>query len=165
MRTWRKVKAGGALRGWRAFADGKLYHPVVTEKVIEGCNGTLLNRWAKECDRIRKENKAREKKKDKPLDFPPRPTATAYVWPPASAWISGGNPPDVPLENRKIPPENALNRMEGKGMDVQERAPAGLSHEEQPSRLAATREGLWGPARDEVREVVKRSANVVSMPA
>lgn len=34
MRTWGKVKAG-ALRGWVKCSDGRLYHPVVCEAVLE----------------------------------------------------------------------------------------------------------------------------------
>lgn len=119
MRTWRKVKAG-ALRGWRLFSDGRLYHPVVTEKVLAGCNGTIINRWGKECDRIRKENKAREKRKEEALEFPQRPSPITYEWPPESDWNSASFPPETPA----VPPENALNRIEGNGMDVTEEAAA-----------------------------------------
>lgn len=119
MRTWRRVKAG-ALRGWRLFLDGRLYHPVVTEKVLAGCNGTIINRWGKECDRIRKENKAREKRKEEPLEFPQRPAPITHEWPPESAWNSAS----FPLETPPIPSENALNRIEGNGMDTREEAAA-----------------------------------------
>lgn len=34
VKAWRKVKAG-ALHGWRECADGRLYHPVVAEYVLE----------------------------------------------------------------------------------------------------------------------------------
>ena len=32
LKTWRKAKDGGALRGWVTCSDGRLYHPVVAEK-------------------------------------------------------------------------------------------------------------------------------------
>src|SRR5215204_6616482 len=32
LRSWKKVKTG-AMRGWRLCSDGRLYHPVVAEKV------------------------------------------------------------------------------------------------------------------------------------
>jgi hypothetical protein len=35
VKAWRKVK-GGALRGWVKCNDGRLYHPVVAEKALEG---------------------------------------------------------------------------------------------------------------------------------
>src|SRR5215207_6386344 len=34
LRSWKKVKTG-AMRGWRLCSDGRLYHPVVAEKVKE----------------------------------------------------------------------------------------------------------------------------------
>lgn len=123
LRSWRKVVRDGVLRGWRRFSDGRLYHPVVTEKVLAGCNGTIINRWGKECDRIRKENKAREKKKEAPLEIPERPSPIPYEWPPESVWNSVG----LPAESRDIPPENGLNRIEGNGMDASSSAAASSS--------------------------------------
>jgi len=35
VKAWRKVKAA-ALRGWIKCDDGRLYHPVVAEKALEG---------------------------------------------------------------------------------------------------------------------------------
>jgi hypothetical protein len=146
VKTWNRIKAG-VLRGWRKFADGRLYHPVVAEKVIGGWNGTRLNRWAKDCDRIRKENKAREKRKERPLALPDRPVALPLEWPPASAWNSAGTPP-----------ENGLNRIEGNRMDASEEAPAGPPHEEQSSQPVAAREGLEGPPRDGVPALIAKIA-------
>ncbi len=159
LKTWTKIKAG-VLRGWTEFADGRLYHRVVGEKVMAGWNGTRLNRWAKECDRIRKENKARQKRGEPELAAPSKPEPLPLRWP-----ISESAPAETASASAGTPPENALNRMEGNGMDVQERAPAGLSLREQPSRLSATREGLGGPARDPMRALIERTANAVRMPA
>src|SRR5262245_5318064 len=65
----------------RQFADGRLYHPVVAEKVVEAWNSTRLNRWGRECDRIRKENKARAERRESPLEFPSKPTPIPNSWP------------------------------------------------------------------------------------
>lgn len=35
VRTWRKMRAKGALKGWIRHSDGRLYHPVVTKKVLD----------------------------------------------------------------------------------------------------------------------------------
>ncbi len=35
VRTWKKFREKGALRGWVKHSDGRLYHPVVTKKVLE----------------------------------------------------------------------------------------------------------------------------------
>lgn len=120
LKTWKRIKPD-AMRGWRLFADGRLYHPVVTEKVINGWNSTRLNRWSKECDRIRKENKARAERKEDPILLPARPTPIPYAWPPDSAWNSAGTDAGVPAETPKIPPENGLNRMEWNGRDKKKR--------------------------------------------
>jgi hypothetical protein len=58
------------LRGWVLCSDGRLYHPVVAEVVMEAWAERLKARWHKECDRIRKENHAR-KKDGKPEILPP----------------------------------------------------------------------------------------------
>lgn len=113
LKTWRKIRAG-ALRGWRLFADGRLYHPVVAEKTIDRWNGSRVVMWNRECDRIRKENKARKERNDPPLEFPPKPDPIPYVWPPDSAWNSGGNDESSGGSSPGIPAENALKGREGK---------------------------------------------------
>lgn len=35
VRSWKRARATGGLRGWTLHRDGRLYHPVVTEKVLE----------------------------------------------------------------------------------------------------------------------------------
>jgi len=35
MKTWRRLRGAGALRGWVQCADGRLYHRVVAEKALE----------------------------------------------------------------------------------------------------------------------------------
>ncbi len=36
LKEWRGLRDGGALHGWVKCSDGRLYHPVVVEKAIEG---------------------------------------------------------------------------------------------------------------------------------
>lgn len=105
LKTWKRIKAG-ALRGWREFSDGRLYHKVVAEKVIEGWNRSRLKKWSNECDRIRKENKARGERREDPLEFDPKPDKIPFDWPPDSAWNSEGSSVGIPAEKR-------LNRREG----------------------------------------------------
>lgn len=148
LRTWRKLKAE-ALRHWRPFADGRLYHPVVAEKVIAGWNSTRLKRWSNECDRIRKENKARSEQRLAPLATPEKPKAIPLAWPEESAGNSAGTPP-----------ENGLNRIEGNRSSY-ERAPTGLSPEELPSPPVAVRGGREGPTHDAVRALVEGATKLV----
>ena len=126
-RTWSKIKAG-VLRGWRRFDDGRLYHRVVSEKVIEGWNRTRFSDWQKACDRVRKENKARKDKGLAPLEFPEKPAVILLEWPPESRGSSSGNSGGVPPERHGpsggIPPENALKGKEQNGKEYIDSAAA-----------------------------------------
>lgn len=102
---WPKVRAD-AMRGWFKAADGRLYHPVVAEKVMDSWHGKAVARWRKECDRIRKENHKRKEKGLLPLDFPEEPPRNATAFPAESSGI--------PAERHGIPPEKPLK---GEGRD------------------------------------------------
>jgi hypothetical protein len=52
---WKRIRKG-ALRGWVACSDGRLYHPVVAEKANEAWRQKLAQRWRSECARIKKHN-------------------------------------------------------------------------------------------------------------
>ncbi len=93
---WPKVR-GEVMRGWVKHFDGRLYHPVVAEKVNDSWHGRVISRWERECDRIRKENHRRKEKHLPPLDFPPKPERISATVPEDGGRMSGG-----------IPPENAL---------------------------------------------------------
>lgn len=55
LRTFRKHKTA-AMRKFILCSDGRLYHPVVAEQVIESWNRKLQQRWRSECARIKKHN-------------------------------------------------------------------------------------------------------------
>lgn len=95
---WPKVRAD-VMRGWVKAADGRLYHPVVAEKVMDSWHGKVVARWRKECDRVRKENHKRKEKELPPLEFPPEPPRLSSA---------------VPAESRGIPAEKPLK---GEGRD------------------------------------------------
>lgn len=78
---WRKVKRG-ALRGWVACSDGRLYHPVIAEKAIDAWRSKLRQRWSTECGRIKKHNQRHG------LSLPV---------PDFEAWLSSGCPQGQPL--------------------------------------------------------------------
>ena len=154
LKTWAKLKAG-VLRGWHEFADSRLYHPVVSEKVIGGWNSTQLKRWSNECDRVRKENKARDERTigESHLSQPKRPKPLDCGWPADFPRSSEGRSAGTPTESARA---SVGNRAEWKGIDVQERAPTGLSPEErfETSSPVAAREGYEGPTHDAVRSLV-----------
>jgi hypothetical protein len=55
VRTFRKHKAG-AMRGFVLCDDGRLYHPIVAEQVLESWRRKLEQRWRTECARVKKAN-------------------------------------------------------------------------------------------------------------
>lgn len=55
VKEFKKIRTG-ALRGWVKHSDGRLYHAVVTEKVLDAWDGKLRQQWRTECARIRKHN-------------------------------------------------------------------------------------------------------------
>jgi hypothetical protein len=94
---WAKVRAD-VMRGWVKATDGRLYHPVVAEKVMDSWHGKVVARWRKECDRIRKENHRRKEKGLEPLDFPPEPPRPSSAGPPDDPPTSAGIPTEKPLK-------------------------------------------------------------------
>ena len=116
LRTWRRLRPD-VLRGWRRFADGRLYHPVVSEKVIASWNSTLRERWRRACDRLRKENKGRKANGGYELAPPPEPALVALAWPADGVPLSAGIPPETELKGI----EEKKNR-EVKGRDHSEAA-------------------------------------------
>lgn len=94
---WAKVRAD-VMRGWAKHADGRLYHPVVAEKVMDSWFGRLMDRWRKECDRLRKENKKRAEKGEPALDLPPEPKRTSVDRPSDGQRNGGGIPAEKPLK-------------------------------------------------------------------
>ena len=132
---WTKVRAD-VMRGWFKAADGRLYHPVVAEKVMDSWHGKAVARWSKECDRIRKENHKRKENQQPALDFPPKP---------------GRNAAAIPPDGGGIPPENALKgegrEREGKGEERErkkegESLPEERAHKPRSTRLAPE----WSPS-------------------
>lgn len=107
---WTKVRRD-VMRGWVKHSDGRLYHPVVAEKVMDSWHGRVMDRWRKECDRLRKENKKRADKNLPPLDLPPEPQK-----------ISATRPADSQRNGGGIPAENALKgrEREGRGKGIEE---------------------------------------------
>lgn len=52
---WIKLR-DDTMRHWVKHADGRLYHPVVTELVLSAWRDKLEQRWRSECGRIKKHN-------------------------------------------------------------------------------------------------------------
>ncbi|MET3631625.1 DUF1376 domain-containing protein [Burkholderia sp. 572] len=132
--TWHTVR-DGALHGWIKCSDGRLYHPVLAEKVNAAWFSKHRHAHDKLGERMRKRNKARLEKGQSPLEVPDletwidmgRPLERELFpeeFPSVSTGKSqapSGNAPDVPPEDPHasagIPPENTLNRTEQSGAE------------------------------------------------
>lgn len=114
---WPKVRAD-VLRGWAKASDGRLYHAVVAEKVMDSWHSKAVARWKKECDRIRKENHRRKEKDLPALDFPAepsRPDAPVPAETKTPAQEIPGRTKDEPRNVHGIPAENALKGRDREG--------------------------------------------------
>lgn len=100
VREWKKVREQ-ALNGFVKCSDGRLYHAVIAEKAVAAFAAKERHAYAKFQDRMRKENKAREKE-GKPI----------FGIPAVEQWKSGAYPHGIPPEptpiSTPIPPEIAL---------------------------------------------------------
>lgn len=110
VKEWRKVR-DQALAGFVKCSDGRLYHAVIAEKAVSAYAAKERHAYGKFLDRLRKENKAREKD-TKPL----------FGIPTLEQWKSGGYPHGIPPEgavtSAHIPAENALKgNREGEGTE------------------------------------------------
>ena len=112
LKEWRKVREQ-ALNGFVRCSDGRLYHAVIAEKALSAFKAKEKHAYDRFLDRLRKENKAREKE-GKPQ----------FGIPSMEQWKSGGYPHGIPPEgtadSTRIPAENALrgNRTEQNGAET-----------------------------------------------
>jgi len=95
VKEWKKVRAE-ALSGFILCSDGRLYHSVIAEKAVSAFNAKQKHAYGKFLDRLRKENKARE-----------RDGKTLFGIPTMEQWNSGDYPHGIPPSDERFPPENA----------------------------------------------------------
>ena len=120
VRDWRKHRHD-ALRGWVKCADGRLYHPVVCEKVREAHEQKLRHMFRSECSRIKK---AAERSKVSPV-YPSYDEWEAHykvtsqkAWKPLdtpntrelSRGTDAGQPAEDNSPSPAIPPLNRIDR-------------------------------------------------------
>lgn len=96
VKEWQKVREG-ALRGWVKCSDGRLYHPVITEKAVEAWDSKQAYRAKKEADRLRKQQE-RYSRRGK----------TGAGNPPENGELSDGHGDEFQRTGAGNPPENAL---------------------------------------------------------
>jgi len=95
VKEWRKVRVE-ALNGFVLCTDGRLYHQVIAEKALAAFASKERYAFNKFLDRLRKENKAREKDGKQLFGIPT-----------LDQWKSGAYPHGIPPADEQIPPENA----------------------------------------------------------
>lgn len=93
VREWRKVREE-ALNGFVKCSDGRLYHAVIAEKAIGAHKAKEKHAYDRYLDRLRKENRAREKEKKPSFGIPTQ-----------EQWKSGAYPHGIPPLDERIPPE------------------------------------------------------------
>lgn len=86
VKGWQKVRKAGGLRGWVPCSDGRIYHPVVSEKARDAWTGKLMQRWRTEAARVKKHNQRHELE-----------GAAAVRMPEFEQWRSLGCPQGQPL--------------------------------------------------------------------
>jgi len=95
LKGWKKVRAGGGLRGWVECNNGRLYHPVVAEKAAEAWDGKLAQRWRTEFARVKKHNQRHKLE-----------GADAVQMPEFAEWKAMGCPQGQPLKVQGTPPNS-----------------------------------------------------------
>jgi hypothetical protein len=95
VKEWKKLRAE-ALHGFVKCSDGRLYHAVIAEKAVAAFAAKERHAYGKFMDRMRKENKAREK------DGKPQ-----FGIPSLDQWKSGAYPHGIPPLPEHLPPEIA----------------------------------------------------------
>jgi hypothetical protein len=95
VKEWRKVRED-ALNGFTKCTDGRLYHPVIAEKAVAAFAAKERHAYGRFLDRMRKENKAREKEGKAQFGIPT-----------IEQWKSGAYPHGIPPEPERSPPEGA----------------------------------------------------------
>lgn len=139
VREWKKVRPE-ALNGFVKCSDGRLYHSVIAEKALAAWAAKERHAYGKYLDRLRKENKGRE-----------RDGKATFGIPTQDQWKSGayphGIPPDTGAFSAGIPPENALRgngegEGEGEGTtSVPNGTGGGAANPKPPAQL--TKAELW----------------------
>ncbi len=118
-KDWTKVRKD-VLRGWVKCSDGRIYHPVVVEKVRDAWRSKMTHAYDRECGRLRK---AAERAGNKKSFVPPTfeqwdkgRVSTGNEWTSSGQHdLSNGQDTDVQRTSIECPPENALKGREGRG--------------------------------------------------
>lgn len=145
VKEWRRVREQ-ALTGFIKCSDGRLYHSVIAEKALAAYAAKERHAYARFLDRMRKENKGREK------DGKPQ-----FGIPSLEQWKCGayphGIPPESKTDSERIPPENALRgngegaERERNGEGTTSSVPSGTGGAAAKPADQLTRDELWAAGK------------------
>ncbi|HEX8214976.1 MAG TPA: hypothetical protein VF582_05835 [Allosphingosinicella sp.] len=90
-----KIKPG-ALRGWHKCSDGRLYHPVVAEKVEHSWTGKLRQRHRTYGAAIRKHNERHSQDQRETPSF--------------EQWLEAGRPSNVTRDNKEVTRDGGVTK-------------------------------------------------------
>lgn len=123
IRTWKRAKTAGAMRGWVKCSDGRLYHPVVAEKALEAIDAKAKQRArtegareAKELARLAREERLRQ-------EMQHRAEEQQRSNPTESVAISVTEPETTPVTESVTTSTNPMSQhpREGKGREVRKK--------------------------------------------
>ena len=97
VKGWQRLRAAGALHGWIKCNDGRLYHPVVAEKVTEA--------WEAKQNQRNRTKKAREKRLSQSLSQTDNSSVTDIVT------ISKGREGKEEEGNKQVPEDKSSGRL------------------------------------------------------
>lgn len=145
VREWKRVREE-ALNGFVKCSDGRLYHAVIAEKALAAYAAKERHAYARFLDRMRKENKAREKEGKTQFGIPSHEQWKSGAYPHG---IPPPTPPEVAPISGQIPPENALrgNRegteQRGNGEGTTSSVPDGTGGGAAKPPADMTKDELW----------------------
>lgn len=118
-KEWDRIRAE-VLRGWMKCSDGRLYHSVIVEVATNAWKSKLDQRYTRECDRLRKENRKRKDEQRAALpipDFDDWNVARLSQRSGGIQTLSVGKTVESHGNVRGIPAESALKGREVKGRE------------------------------------------------
>lgn len=135
-----------AMRGWSKHADGRLYHPVVTEKVLEAWQSWLRQCWDREKARIKKAAQRADSQPYYPTfeEWRQHFEATGSTEFPEPA-CPRSVPRDNPPRPRAVPSDNGSKGEERRGeetLTTSSNNPASVENSELATALALALEGM-----------------------
>lgn len=129
LRGWKKVRAGGGLRGWVECSDGRIYHPVVAEKAAEAWDGKLAQRWRTEGARVKKHNQRHELTGADAVQMPEFAEWKAMGCPQGQPLKVPGTQPNGPQGHPPSVPRETASKGQGEGQgqgqgDLEKKTPS-----------------------------------------